>query len=995
MASTQANRLLSLTTPLPYDQLLITRLRASEGISQLFRYELEIVHEHGEAGNEPFYVDPTKLIGQPMSVRARQVAGDGEIERHFNGICVRFSQGNRNTLFTSYNAEVVPRVWLLTQIRQSRIFQNKSVSDILREVLQGFEVSWEIQETHEPRNYCVQYRESDWDFASRLMEEEGIFYFFEHREEGHKLIVADTPQAHKDLQSKNKIPFEMVRASITEQWVGSILSWHVDDKVKTGKTTLWDHNFELVGKRLEATEPSRFNIGQNTKLESYDYPGGYAKTFDGIDRGGGEQSGVLNKVFQDNKRTAKIRQQELDVAYKNSFGISDCCSLTPGYKFELTEHPVSTYNGKHVIVSLNTAATQSPAYISDEMVSNCYTASFVCISHGKSDSPPFRPNRTTPTPTVQGTQTAVVVGPAGEEIFTDKYGRVKVQFHWDREGHQDEGSSCWVRVAQTWAGNKWGTMFIPRIGMEVLVDFLEGDPDRPIIVGCVYNPENMPPYTLPDEKTKSTIKSNSSKGGSGFNEIRFEDKKGSEQIFIHAEKDKDIRVKNDLKETINHDRHLIVDNDQYEKVKKDKHLDVTGNQTEKFGGSVAQNIGGSHDVKIAQKYAADAGTEIHLKAGMNTTIEAGASLTLKVGGNFVNINPGGVFIKGTMVMINSGGAAGSGSGASPGSPTAAKEADKAETGKAAKVPSPPPAKQPAQFAALASLVREKAVNPGAMSVQQAAAGMAAAVANEARNASQAAQATMAGAAAAAMAAAQSMADEVKQKADDLADKAKDKLDEAKALAEDLKDKAEEMADKALAAAQEAKDKAPELADKAKEAVTEAQQAAQEKLDEAKQAVEDAKQAAQEKVEEAKAAVEEAKQQAQAAAEEAKEQAEQAVNEAKEKLNEAQQQAQQAVDDAKQQVEEAKQEVEKAAEEAKQQAEKAVEEGKQQAEQVVNEAKDQAEQAVDKATEAATDAAKQAEEAATQAAEEAKQAAEQLTEEAGKALQGAQDAIPFM
>lgn len=991
MASTQANRLLSLTTPLPYDQLLITRLRASEGISQLFRYELEIVHEHGEAGNEPFYVDPKKLIGQPMSVRARQVAGDGEIERHFNGICVRFSQGNRNTLFTSYNAEVVPRVWLLTQIRQSRIFQNKSVSDILRTVLEGFEVSWEIQEKHEPRNYCVQYRESDWDFASRLMEEEGIFYFFEHREEGHKLIVADTPQAHKDLQSKNKIPFEMVRASITEQWVGSILSWHVDDKVKTGKTTLWDHNFELVGKRLEATEPSRFDIGQNTKLESYDYPGGYAKTFDGVNRGGGVQSGELNKVFQENKKTAKIRQQELDVAYKNSFGISDCCSLTPGYKFELTEHPVSTYNGKHVIVSLNTTATQSPAYISDEMVSNCYTASFVCISHGKSDSPPFRPNRTTPTPTVQGTQTAVVVGPSGEEIFTDKYGRVKVQFHWDREGHQDEGSSCWVRVAQTWAGNKWGTMFIPRIGMEVLVDFLEGDPDRPIIVGCVYNPENMPPYTLPDEKTKSTIKSNSSKGGSGFNEIRFEDKKGSEQIFIHAEKDKDIRVKNDLKEIINHDRHLIVENDQYEKVKKDKHLDVTGNQTEKFGGSVAQNIGGSHDVKIGQKYAADAGMEIHLKAGMNATIEAGTNLTLKVGGNFVNINPGGIFIKGTMVMINSGGAAGSGSGASPGSPTAAKEADRADSGSAAKVPSPPPAKQPAQFAALASLVREKAVNPGAMSVQQAAAGMAAAVANEARSASQAAQAAMA----AAMAAAQSMAEEVKQKADDLANKAKDKLDEAKALAEDLKDKAEEMADKALAAAQEAKEKAQELADKAKEAVTEAQQAAQEKLDEAKQAVEDAKQAAQEKIEEAKAAVEEAKQQAQAAAEEAKEQAEQAVNEAKEKLNEAQQQAQQAVDEARQQVEEAKQEVEKAAEEAKQQAEKAVEEGKQQAEQVVNEAKDQAEQAVDKATEAATDAAKQAEEAATQAAEEAKQAAEQITEEAGKALQSAQDAIPFM
>lgn len=991
MASTQANRLLSLSTPLPYDQLLITRLRANEGISQLFRIELEIVHEHGEAGNKPFVIDPKKLIGQPMSVHIKHKAGDEEIERYFHGICNRFTQGNRNTLFTNYHAEIVPRLWLLTQRRQSRIFQNKNVPDILRAVLDGFEVQWQVQGRYEPRNYCVQYRETDWDFISRLMEEEGIFYFFEHKEDGHKLVLADSPQANADLPSKNQIPFALVRSSISEQWVGSILSWYVDDRTRTGKTTLWDHNFELVGKRLEATELSRFDIGQNTKLESYDYPGGYAKRFDGIGSGGGEEPAKLNKIFQDNTRTVKIRQQEQDVAYKNSYGISDCPSLIPGYKFELQEHPVSDYNGKHLVVSLTTDAVQSPDYHSNEPVEDCFTASFTCISHGKQDSPPFRPSRSTPKPIVPGTQTAVVVGPAGEEIFTDKYGRVKVQFHWDREGVQDAGSSCWIRVAQTWAGNKWGTMFIPRIGMEVLVDFLEGDPDRPIIVGCVYNPENMPPYTLPDERTKSTIKTNSSQGGNGFNEIRFEDKKGSEQIFIHAEKDQDIRVKNDCKEIIQHDRHLIVENDQYEKVKKDKHLQVTGNQTEKVDANVHLKVGTNKEQKIGMKYAVDSGMEVHLKAGVSATIEAGTSLTLKVGGNFVNINPGGVFVKGTMVMLNSGGAAGSGGGASPDMPKDPKEADKAQTGSASKVPTGPPKAEPAKFAALAQVVRANAQNPAAPSVQQAAASMASSMADEATSSSQAAQNAVEqaqqqaqnqgqAAMAAAMVAAQSLADEAKQKADELAESAANKLDEAKALAEDLKDKAEGIADQALAAAQEAKDKAEALANEAKEAVTEAQQAAQEKLDEAKQAMEDAKQAAQEKVDEAKQAVEDAKQQAETAVEEGKAQAEQAVNDAKEALNEAQQEAQQAVDEAKQQVEQAQEQVEQAAEEAKQQ----VEEAKQQAEQAAEEAKQQAEQAVE-----------QGKETATQAAEEAKETAAAVSEEAGKALQGAQDAIPFM
>lgn len=316
----------------------------------------------------------------------------------------------------------------------------------------------------------------------------------------------------------------------------------------------------------------------------------------------------------------------------------------------------------------------------------------------------------TPKPILHGSQTAFVVGPAGEEIYTDKYGRVKVQFHWDRNGKYDANSSCWIRVAQAWAGKKWGMMFIPRIGMEVIVEFFEGDPDQPVITGCVYNAEAMPAYALPDEKSKSGIKTDSTKGG-GFNEIRFEDKKGSEQVFIHGEKDIDLRVKKDSREHIGNERHLIVVKDKLEKVGGDKHLQVLGDKNEKVTGTVSLDAGQDLQEKVGMKYALDAGQEIHLKAGMNMVLEPGTNLTLKVGGNFININPAGVFIKGTMVFINSGGSAGSGAGSKPDAPKEPKEADKAEAGQ--KVSLPPPKTPPvAASFSLAALMMKTAAMTG-------------------------------------------------------------------------------------------------------------------------------------------------------------------------------------------------------------------------------------------------------------------------------------------
>lgn len=700
----QENRLLSLATPLPYNELCIKRLRAFEAISQLFRFQLEIVKEETDENTPPSIKDPTTLVGKSMTVTMSQTEEGESVTRHFNGICASFVQGNRNRMFTKYRAELVPHVWLLTRKYQSRIFQQKNVPDILKKVFEGFEVKFELQGTYEKRNYCVQYRESDFSFASRLMEEEGMFYFFVHSENGHQLVIANTPQSHKPT-AKATIPFIADRSGVHDTFQGSVVKWIFDDRIETGKYTLWDNHLELVGKKLEAQEVSRHDIGGNQKLEIYDWPGGYAGRFDGVTPDGGNQASELQKVFEDNKRTVKLRQQELDVAYKTGYGESDCCAIVPGFKFKMSHHQHSGYNTDYILVSAQTEAMQSPWYLSTDEIETPCTVSFVALPL---EFGPFRPERRTPVPFVHGSQTATVVGPAGEEIFTDKYGRVKVQFHWDREGQANQASSCWIPVAQTWSGKKWGSMFIPRIGMEVIVDFLEGNPDRPIIVGCVNNAENMPAYTLPDEKTKSYIKTNSSRGSAGFNEIRFEDKKGSEQIFIHGEKNQDIRIKEDCKELIKRDRHLIVERDQFEKVKTDKHLHIGGDHNEKVVGTMSIDVGTDLQEKVGTNYALDAGTEAHIKAGMSVVVEAGTSLTLKVGGNFININSGGIFIKGTMVMLNSGGAAGSGAGCSPEAPKQAIEADNADPGTNPPVPLPPPPLQPVTFGPMATVMKSAA-----------------------------------------------------------------------------------------------------------------------------------------------------------------------------------------------------------------------------------------------------------------------------------------------
>ncbi|MBX7169752.1 MAG: type VI secretion system tip protein VgrG [Pyrinomonadaceae bacterium] len=706
MKTTQNERLLKIATPLGEDFLLLQRMTFTEGLSRLFEGELELWHDEGEAGYEPTFINPERILGKPVTIRIEQ--NDG-VSRYFCGIINEFEQGGRDNFYSVYQARIVPHIWMLTQNLQSRIFQNISVPDILRKLLNWFDCAFELQHNYEPRNYCVQYQETDFAFISRLMEEEGIYYYFKHSEKTHQLVIADTPQSHLFCPSKSAIEYHD-ESFVGDEGVGSaVRKWRWHNKWRTGKVRLWDYNFQLPTNKLSAEQPSLFLNG-NKELEVYEFPAGYARKLDGIAAGGGEQGDKLQKIFDDRQRTVQVRMEEIDVQNKIANGISDCSNLTVGFRFDLKNHPVSANNSCYVLTNITHEAVQTPAYQNDEVVEQAYNNQFDCITYGAGQAP-FRPQRITPKPLVRGSQTATVVGPAGEEIFTDKYGRVKVQFHWDREGKYNEGSSCWIRVGQLWAGKKWGSMFIPRVGMEVIVDFIEGDPDQPIITGTVYNPETMPPYNLPEEKTKSGIKTDSTTGGGGFNELRFEDKKGEEQFFIHAEKNMDVRVKNDSFEFIGHDRHLIVKNEQFEKVEKDKHLKVGGDRNEEVKGSVSLKVGSDEDIQVGAKFAVDARNEIHLKSGTNLVIETGTNLTLQVGSNFININSTGIYIKATMIMLNSGGAAGSGSGANPDPPKDAKEADKAKAGERVKKPTLPPPVKPQKYSQ-AAMVLKKAAKEG-------------------------------------------------------------------------------------------------------------------------------------------------------------------------------------------------------------------------------------------------------------------------------------------
>jgi type VI secretion system secreted protein VgrG len=685
-ADSRASRPLTAKTPLGGD-LLLVGFSGHEAISQLFEFRLDFLAENDTK------IDFDKLLGQAVTVH--MILLDGRA-RHFSGICKSVSEGSRDPTFTSYRMEVVPTFWLLSRRAQCRIFQQKTVPDILKEVLAGLDVAYEVRGTYHPRDYCVQYRETDFNFACRLMEEEGIFYYFRHSASGHTMVVSDTPDGSTEVPGSPAIRIGGSEEGV--QGEDRITSWEKTQELRSGRFTLRDHCFETPTQNLEATRSAidsvavgavthKLRVAGNDRLEIYDYPGEYAQRFDGVGPGGGDRSADLNHLFTDNDRTVALRMQQESVAALRIHGTSLCRAMISGHTFRLEGH--FNADGPYLLTSVEHSAAWDNAYRSEGADGEfLYSNSFSCIPAGL----PFRPERRTPKPFVQGTQTAVVVGPAGEEIFTDKYGRVKVQFHWDRGGKHDAGSSCWVRVATLWAGSGWGMIQIPRIGQEVLVGFLEGDADQPIIVGGVYNADQMPPYELPANKTQSGLKSRSTLGGqpSNFNELRFEDKKGSEQVYIQAEKDLDTRVKNneslsvgsnrrksvghdetteighDRTESVGQNESITIGANRTESVGKDESITIAGNLTESVGKSASISIGQDQTLTVGKTLTIRAGDEMVLQCGaasvvlkkdgtisikgMNIDIKGAGSINLKGGTSTATLDPKGVSLAGLMIQ---------------------------------------------------------------------------------------------------------------------------------------------------------------------------------------------------------------------------------------------------------------------------------------------------------------------------------------------------------
>lgn len=674
----EKDRFLNLATPLGDDKFLLRSFTGTEGVSQLFHFHLDMLSEDPAISFDD-------MIGQNVSFSVR--LADTSKARYFNGYVSRFRQLPGEERLTKYECEVVPWLWFLTRAADCRIFQNKTVLEMVKQIFQdlGFtDFDDQTRGSYDPWEYCVQYRETSFNFISRMLEQEGIFYFFKHENGKHTMILGDSPAVHQPCPDQERAMLERTTGSGALREEDVVYSWKFDNELRTGKFAFTDYNFETPSTNLQAEVQSQINQGGNQRFEVYDYPGEYEK------RGEGDS-------------WVKLRIEEEEAAHAVASGHSDCRGFISGYKFELYGHDRRDQNGPYVLTSITHSAEEGGFYSgAGSETESTYSNTFTVIKAAV----PFRPPRVTPKHIVQGVQTAVVVGPSGEEIYSDKYGRVKVQFHWDRRGTNNENSSCWVRVAQPWAGKGWGFITIPRIGQEVVVSFLEGDPDRPLITGSVYNAQQGVPYALPDKQVMSTWRSSSSKGGGNSNEIRMDDTKGKEQIFVHAAYDYDMLVDHDRKETIGNESHHLIKGDHFERSKKDRHVYVDQNLNVKVGSTYSVNMGTNFQEKVGQNWAMDAGTEIHLKAGMNVVIESGTTLTLKVGGNFVNINSGGIFIKGSMVMINSGGAAGSGAGSSPTAPTDPKEVGPGAPTQSAPPPPQPRPPKPTTFNPAASMLKQ-------------------------------------------------------------------------------------------------------------------------------------------------------------------------------------------------------------------------------------------------------------------------------------------------
>jgi len=679
----QTNRLMQFTSPLGKDVLLIESLSGTETISKPFLYSVELLAAVDTV------IDPKSIIGSKVTVALD--LNDVQGTRWINGIVASFVQGAGDTEFDVYHAHIVPSMWQLKLSSNCRVFQNKTVLEITKAVIgeYGLSLSDQTANSYKTLDYCTQYSESDFNFVSRILEESGIFYWFEQSDQDNKIMLGDSRTAYKDCPLSAKVSFVQNDSGTEGAYGASISEFISTSSMVTGKHSTADYNFRSYARLDVADKSSTSPFGKNG-FDSYLYPSGeegYLKAADS------QLATQLESLFLETREVA------VDATAQVFSGDSNARSFCAGYTFALTTIPKATWRDKtYLLTSVSHHAKQVPSYRSrNNGQGNGYSNRFSAIA----SDVVFKPERTIMKPRILGPQTAFVVVPSGEEMYIDKFGRVCIQFFWDKLRKPNTVDNTWVRVAQSWAGNGWGTYFWPRIKDEVVVEFLNGDPDNPMIMGSVYNGVNMPKYALPDHSTRSGLVTRSSKGGSAqnANELRFEDKTGSEQIFLNAEKDMDHRTENDHRRLVGGKDSLIVTGNRLEEVGADLHshvkanlvekidaksdIEVGSHLTEKVGGNYAMNVGSNHGEKVGQNFSVDAGMEIYLKAGMTVVIESGMELCLKGAGGFITIGPSGVMISGTTVLINSGGAPVSGSPATmtdPISPTAPDKADDGSKG---------------------------------------------------------------------------------------------------------------------------------------------------------------------------------------------------------------------------------------------------------------------------------------------------------------------------
>ncbi|MUK78648.1 type VI secretion system tip protein VgrG [Aliivibrio fischeri] len=581
--------------------------------------------------------DPDLILEQWLQLPARlSICGDNANSdsntRFVHGVIQSMEQISTSFRFSMYRLSLVPVFSLLSLRHNYQIFQHKPVHDIISEMyskagILNHHYEIELHHTHECRDYCVQYGETDTQFIQRIMAEEGLISYFEHTESQSKLIISDGKETHTNLP---ELEFMPENGMVQESDV--IYSLAKAQHVQTGKYSIKDYAFQQPKQMIKAEKSTEQveDTASEEALEFYDYQ-------------------ALNQanLYLERKRT---NQTVL-------CGESDSPQLVPGYFQPISHHPIEALNTNWLITSVKYEGRQPQVLEELAEGTSHFESRFQCIPW----SIPYRLAKIEK-PSIHNIDTAMVTGPENEEIYCDEYGRVKVQFHWDRNGQADEKTSCWLRTSQGWAGNQYGQFVLPRIGHEVIVSFIHGDPDKPIITGSLYNGDNKPPYSLPEHKTRNTFKTSSSIGADNFNELRFEDKKASEQIYIHAAKDMDSQIQNNLTSEIFNDAHSVVHHDQFHQVTKDNHLTVQSDNLSSIKGDAHLQVSGSIQQKIQGSRLEQIGTELHIKVGNKAVLDAGSELTITTGSSTMKLDSGGIHLLGAAIDLNKGGSAGSGSG---------------------------------------------------------------------------------------------------------------------------------------------------------------------------------------------------------------------------------------------------------------------------------------------------------------------------------------------